>query len=247
MKSTPFIIAEIGQAHDGSLGIAHSFIDALSTTGIDAIKFQVHIADAESSIHEEFRTKFSYQDKTRFDYWKRMEFTENQWAGLKDHCEQKGVEFMASPFSIRAFDLLERLGVKRYKIGSGEARNYVLLDRISKTKKPIILSTGLMNLNDLEKTHNFLKASESNFSYLQCTTAYPTSPENWNLHKIPVLKERFKVPVGFSDHSGDIYACLAATTLGADILEFHVTFDKQMFGPDSKASLTIKQVNSLVK
>ena len=93
MKSKPFTIAEIGQAHEGSLGIAHSFIDALASTGVDAIKFQMHIADAESSSQEEFRLKFSYEDKTRFDYWKRMEFTLDQWKGLKNHCEEKGVEF----------------------------------------------------------------------------------------------------------------------------------------------------------
>lgn len=247
MISTPFIIAEIGQAHDGSLGVAHSFIDALSGTGVDAIKFQVHIANAESSIHEKFRTKFSYQDKTRFDYWKRMEFTEEQWKGLKNHCDEKGIEFLASPFSIKAFEMLERLKVKRFKIGSGEAKNYLLLDRISTIKKPIILSTGLINDTDLEKTYSVLKNNNCDFSFLQCTTSYPTKPEQWNLDGIKELKAKFNVPVGFSDHSGDIYACLAATALGAEILEFHVAFDKRMFGPDSKSSLTINQVSSLVK
>ena len=247
MKSNPFIIAEIGQAHDGSIGIAHSFIDALADTGVDAIKFQVHIADAERSIHEKFRTNFSYQDKTRFDYWKRMEFTKVQWEGLKQHCDNKGIEFMASPFSVKAFELLEKIGVKRYKIGSGEARNHLLLERISKTQKPIILSTGLTNQDDLEKTYSFLKNNNCEFSFLQCTTSYPTKPENWNLQRIKELKEKFNIPVGFSDHSGEVYACLAATAIGAEILEFHVAFDKQMFGPDAKSSLTINQVFSLVK
>jgi len=247
MKSNPFIIAEIGQAHDGSIGIAHSFIDALADTGVDAIKFQVHIADAESSIHEKFRTNFSYQDKTRFDYWKRMEFTKVQWEGLKQHCDNEGIEFMASPFSVKAFDLLEKIGVKRYKIGSGEARNHLLLELISKTQKPIILSTGLTNQDDLEKIYSFLKNNNCEFSFLQCTTSYPTRPENWNLQRIKELKEKFNIPVGFSDHSGGINACLAATALGAQILEFHVTFDKRMFGPDALSSLTIDEVSSLVK
>ena len=112
-----YLIAEIGQAHDGSLGQAHSYIDALSKSNISAIKFQIHIADAESSSYEDFRVKFSYEDKTRYDYWKRMEFTIDQWAGLKNHCEDKNLEFLSSPFSNKAVDLLEKIGVKRYKIG----------------------------------------------------------------------------------------------------------------------------------
>lgn len=247
MKSKPFTIAEIGQAHEGSLGIAHSFIDALASTGVDAIKFQMHIADAESSSHEEFRLKFSYEDNTRFDYWKRMEFTLDQWKGLKNHCEEKGVEFLASPFSIRAIEVLEDLGVNKYKIGSGESSNFLLLDRISKTKKDVIISIGLINQDELEETISFLKKRNCTPALLQCTTAYPTKPEQWNLHRISLLKDKFNLPVGFSDHSGNIYACLAANTLGADILEFHVTFDKRMFGPDAKASLTIDQVSSLMK
>ncbi|WP_311196036.1 N-acetylneuraminate synthase family protein [Antarcticibacterium sp. 1MA-6-2] len=126
-----FIIAEIAQAHDGFLGIAHSYIDALSKTGVDAVKFQVHIAEAESSIHEPFRVKFSTQDKSRFDYWKRMEFSVEQWQELRTHCDEAGVEFMASPFSNAAVDLLEKLEVKRYKIGSGEVNNFLMLEKIA--------------------------------------------------------------------------------------------------------------------
>src|SRR5690606_28216777 len=134
------IIAEIGQAHEGSLGIAHSYIDALSKTGVDAVKFQVHIAEAESSEFEPFRIKFSTQDKTRFDYWKRMEFSLEQWQELKSHCEEAGVEFMVSTFSYAAVDLLDRLEVKRYKIGSGEVGNFLMLEKIAETGKPVILS-----------------------------------------------------------------------------------------------------------
>lgn len=103
-----FLIAEIGQAHEGSLGIAHSYIDALATTGVNAVKFQTHIAHAESSEFEPFRVKFSYEDDTRYDYWKRMEFSAEQWAGLKQHCDDKGLEFISSPFSNAAVDLLEK-------------------------------------------------------------------------------------------------------------------------------------------
>lgn len=241
-----FIIAEIAQAHDGSLGVAHSFVDALAGTGVDAIKFQTHIAEAESSEFEPFRVKFSYEDETRFDYWKRMEFTADQWAGIKTHCEKVGLEFISSPFSCAAVNLLEKLGVNKYKIGSGEVNNLLMLEKIARTGKEIIVSSGLSALNELDSTVEFLKPFNNKLSLLQCTTAYPTSPEQWGLEVIELLKDRYNLPTGFSDHSGEIYACLAAATVGAEILEFHAAFDKDMFGPDSKASLTISQIKTLV-
>jgi N,N'-diacetyllegionaminate synthase len=242
-----FIIGEIGQAHEGSLGIAHSYIDSLASTGIDAIKFQTHIADAESSDYEDFRVKFSFEDVTRFDYWKRMEFSKDQWLGLKNHCTEVGLEFISSPFSCAAVDLLEEIGIKRYKIGSGEMTNYLMLTKIAKTGKPIILSSGMSDYNELEHCINFLKPFGNEISLLQCTTAYPTKPEQWGLHEIHKLKEKFGVPTGYSDHSSDITACIAATALGAEILEFHAVFDKNMFGPDAKSSLTINEISQLVQ
>ena len=109
-----FIIAEVAQAHEGSLGILHSYIAALAKTGIDAIKFQTHIAEAESSEYEHFRIEFSYEDATRYDYWKRMEFTLEQWKGIKQHCDEVGLEFISSPFSNMAVDWLEEIGVQKY-------------------------------------------------------------------------------------------------------------------------------------
>jgi len=247
MKSNLFIIVEIAQAHDGSLGMAHSYIDAVAKTGCDAIKFQTHIAAAESSIYEPFRVKFSKQDKTRFDYWKRMEFTLVQWKEIKKHCDEVGLEFISSPFSNAAVDLLEEIGVKRYKIGSGEVNNFVLLEKIAQTGKPVIISSGMSSYDELDKTIAFLKSRNVSYSILQCTTAYPTKPEEFGLNVIPELKKRYKVSVGFSDHSSTIETCIAATTLGAEILEFHVVFDKEMFGPDTKASLTIDETITLVK
>jgi N,N'-diacetyllegionaminate synthase len=240
------IIAEIGQAHEGSLGIAHSYIDALAETGVDAVKFQTHIAEAESSEFEAFRVKFSREDATRFDYWKRMEFTPEQWLGLKNHCEEKGMEFISSPFSMAAVELLESIGVKRYKIGSGEVSNHLMLNRIAGTGKEVILSSGLSAMDELEESIAVFNAFGNKLSLLQCTTSYPTQPEEWGLNLIPYLQNKFNLPIGFSDHSGDIFACLAATTLGAEILEFHVVFDKRMFGPDASSSLTIEQVKQLV-
>ncbi|MCX2837463.1 N-acetylneuraminate synthase family protein [Salinimicrobium sp. MT39] len=241
-----FIIAEIAQAHEGSLGIAHSYIDALAKTGVDAVKFQVHIAEAESSVHEPFRVKFSTQDKIRFDYWKRMEFSLQQWQELKTHCEEAGVEFMASPFSNAAVDLLEELDLKRYKIGSGEVNNFLLLQKIAATKKPMILSSGMSSFEELDKTADFLKDLNVDFSILQCTTSYPTRTENYGLNVIQQLKERYGVTVGYSDHSARIETCIAATALGAEILEFHAVFNRQMFGPDASSSLEIDEIKQLV-
>lgn len=240
------LIAEIGQAHDGSLGIAHSYIDAVANTGVSAVKFQTHIAEAESSFEEPFRVNFSYEDKTRFDYWKRMEFTPEQWAGLKSHCDEVGIEFLSSPFSIAAVDLLETLGVKRYKIGSGEMTNKLMLDKIARTGKPVILSSGMSSFSELDDTIHFLRNRSREISLLQCTTSYPTKPEDWGLNVISELKRRYNIPIGFSDHSGDIYACIAATAVGAEILEFHVVFDQKMFGPDAKSSIEISQLPKLV-
>ena len=242
-----FIIAEIAQAHNGDIQLAHEYIKELASTGVDAIKFQTHIAAAESSMNEPFRVKMASNDKTRFDYWKRMEFTLEQWKGLKAHCDKVGIEFLSSPFSNTAVDLLEKVGVKRYKVGSGEVNNFVLLEKIARTGKPVIISSGMSSFEELDKTVAFLKSRKVEFSILQCTTSYPTIPDQFGLNMINEFKERYGVKVGFSDHSASIEACIAATTLGAEILEFHVVFNKEMFGPDVKSSLTMSQTKALVK
>jgi N-acetylneuraminate synthase len=244
---TPYYIAEIGQAHEGSLGILHSYIDALCTTGVHAVKFQMHIAIVESSEYEPFRVKFSYEDATRFDYWKRMEFTLPQWKEIKKHCDEVGLDFICSPFSNLAVDWLEEIGVKYYKIGSGEVTNLVLLHKIVQTQKPIILSSGMSSYAELDKTIAFLKEAKAHFSILQCTTSYPTKPEQFGLNVLAELKERYQVKIGFSDHSSTIAANIAAIALGAEILEFHAVFDKRMFGPDAKSSLTIDEIKQLVQ
>jgi N,N'-diacetyllegionaminate synthase len=245
-KSSPYIIAEIGQAHEGSLGILYSYIDAIAQTGVNAVKFQMHIAEAESSEHEPFRVKFSLEDETRFDYWKRMGFSLEQWKGIKRHCDSVALDFICSPFSNLAVDWLEEIGVKQYKIGSGEVTNFLILDKIAQTGKPVILSSGMSSYAELDKTVDFLKERQVDFSILQCTTAYPTMPEHYGLNVIQELKERYKVAVGFSDHSARIETGIAATALGASILEFHVVFDRKIFGPDAKASLTIPEAKDLV-
>ncbi|WP_430408554.1 N-acetylneuraminate synthase family protein [Kordia sp.] len=246
MKQT-YIIAEIAQAHDGSLGMAHAYIDAVAKTGADAIKFQTHIAVAESSIHEPFRVKFSKQDATRYEYWQRMEFSLEQWKEIKAHCDEVGIDFLSSPFSNAAVDVLEEVGVKCYKVGSGEVNNFLLLEKIANTGKPIIISSGMSSFAELDATVAFLKEKNCEFSILQCTTSYPTAPKQFGLNVIQELKDRYQVSVGFSDHSSGIEAGISAVTLGAEILEFHVVFDKEMFGPDAKSSLTFPETTQLVK
>ena len=247
MNNKPYLIAEIAQAHDGSLGILHCYIDAVAKTGVQAIKFQMHIAEAESSIHEPFRVKFSKEDATRFDYWKRMQFSLGQWKEIKTHCDEVGLDFICSPFSNLAVDWLEEVGVHTYKIGSGEVNNLLLLEKISRTAKPIIISSGMSSFSELDETVRFLKDKKVNFSILQCTTAYPTQPEQYGLNVIKELKERYQVPIGFSDHSAKIATGIAAIALGAEILEFHVVFNRSMFGPDAIASLTLDETILLVQ
>jgi N-acetylneuraminate synthase len=242
-----FIIAEVGQAHEGSLGILHSYIDTLADTGVDAIKFQTHIAKAESSQYEPFRVNFSYEDNTRYEYWQRMEFTLEEWGGIRQHCDDVGVEFISSPFSNMAVDWLEEIGVETYKIGSGEVNNLLMLEKIAKTKKDIILSSGMSSFSELDDAIQLLQSFGNNLSVLQCTTKYPTGAKDIGLNVLQELWQRYNIPIGLSDHSGTIFPSLAAVSLGAQILEFHAVFDKRMFGPDSKSSLTMDEIKQLVQ
>ncbi|KAK6032464.1 NeuB family protein [Ostertagia ostertagi] len=242
-----FVVAEIAQAHDGSVGILHSLVDAAAAAGVDAIKFQVHIAEAESSALEPFRVRFSPVDATRYDYWKRMELSAAQWADLKQRCEAAGVEFLATPFSNAAVDLLESIGVVRYKVGSGDLANPLLLERLARTGKEVILSTGLGALEEIDAAVALMHERQVPVAVLQCTTKYPTAPEDIGLPWLATLRERYTCPVGLSDHSGTIYAALGAVALGAAVIEAHITFDRRMFGPDARASLTVDDFAQLVR
>ena len=247
MQSDLFIVGEIGQAHNGSLAAAHSYIYALAETGVNAVKFQVHIAEAESSIYEPFRIPSPDPHESRMEYWKRMEFTPDEWLGLKKHCEQKGLEFIATPSCLAAADLLIKLDVQKFKVGSGDTNNPLLLQHIAKTGKELILSSGMSSMQELDEAVQFLKSGNNKISLLQCTSSYPAKAEQWGLNLIQEYKDRYNIPIGFSDHSGDIIACLAAVSSGAEILEFHVVFDKNIAGPDTTSSITIDQVTELIK
>lgn len=241
------VIAEVAQAHDGSLGTAHAYIDAVARAGADAVKFQTHIAEAESTAREPWRVRFSPQDATRYDYWKRMEFTEEQWAGLKRHAEERGLEFLSTPFSMAAVELLERMGVPAWKVGSGELTNLPMLERMASTGRPVILSSGMSGWAELDEAVGVVRRSGTPLAVLQCTTAYPTPPERVGLNVLAEIRQRYRCPTGLSDHSGTIYAGLAAAALGAEIVEVHVTFSRECFGPDVPASVTTAELAQLVE
>ena len=242
-----YIIAEIAQAHDGSLGLAHAYIDAVADAGADAVKFQTHIAKAESTLDEPWRVKFSSQDKSRYDYWKRMEFSIEQWLELANHSRSRGLDFLSSPFSVEAAIILEKIGVKQWKIGSGEIYNPILLEYLLETQLPVLFSSGMSSISDLDNVINQAIKKSIPFGIFQCSSSYPTPPELWGLEVLSSFRERYNCPVGLSDHSGDIYAGLAAAALGADFIEVHVTFDKHMFGPDVSSSVTVSELKQLVK
>jgi N-acetylneuraminate synthase len=246
-KNQTVVIAEVAQAHDGSLGAAHAFIDAAAKAGVDAIKFQTHIAAAESTPGEPWRVKFSPQDVTRYDYWKRMEFSEEQRHGLKKHAAERHLMFLSSPFSLEAVDLLDRVGVAAWKVASGEVSNGPMFERMAATGLPILLSTGMSPLDEIDATVARIQAKRLPVAVLQCTSMYPTPPEKIGLNLIPVFRQRYHCAVGLSDHSGAIYAGLAAAALGIEVLEVHMTLSREAFGPDVPASLTTAELAQLVE
>ena len=240
------VIGEVALTHDGSLGLAHAFVDAIANAGADAVKFQTHIAAGESTPSEPFRVKFSRQDKTRYDYWKRMEFTEEGWRGLAEHARERGIIFLSSPFSIPAIELLDRIGMPLWKIASGETSNAMLLDRILDTGKPVLLSTGMSPIEEIDAAVARVRARKVDVGVFQCTTAYPCPAEKVGLNLIPFYRERYGCWVGLSDHSATIYPGLAGAALGMDMLEVHVTLSREMFGPDVIASVTTQDLRHLV-
>ena len=246
LGSRSFLVAEIAQAHDGSLGIAHSFIDLAADLGVDAIKFQTHIADAESTRDEEFRVFFSKEDNTRFDYWRRMEFEKDQWLGLINHAGERGLAFGTSCFSIDAFEMIAPMGIDFWKIGSGEVVSTQMIDMMAETGVPVLLSSGLSTEQELTTAVDVVRSRGALVGVFQCTSKYPTTYQEIGLNRILELREEFDCPVGLSDHSGEIWPSVAAIAQGADMIEFHLAFHKSQFGPDTAASLVPDQVSELV-
>jgi N-acetylneuraminate synthase len=219
----------------------------IARAGADAVKFQTHIAEAESTPAEPFRVKFSRQDNTRYEYWQRIAFTEAEWRGLAEHARERGLVFLSSPFSREAVDLLTRVDMEMWKVASGEIGNLSLLDAMIATGRPILLSSGMSDMRELDTAVARVKEAGLPLAVMQCTTAYPCPPEKIGLNLIAEFRERYGCFVGLSDHSGTIYPSIAAATLGADTVEVHVTLSRDMFGPDVPASVTGDELRVLVE
>jgi N,N'-diacetyllegionaminate synthase len=228
--SSVTIIAEIGSVHDGSFGNATKLIDAAAACGADAVKFQTHIPEAETL--RDAPSPGYFQAEPRFDYFRRTGFSEPQWRELAARCAAAGVTFLSSPFSIEAVDLLERVGVGAYKIPSGEVTNLPMLVRIAATRKPVYLSSGMSNWAELDAAVEALRPGGL-VTVLQCSSAYPCPDERVGLNVLAEMTQRWKLSVGFSDHTNGVAAGIAAVALGASVIEKHFTFSRLMYGSDA--------------
>ncbi len=246
-KARCAVIGEVAQAHDGSLGLAHAHIDAIADAGGDAVKFQTHIAAAESTPREPWRIPFSPQDESRFAYWRRLEFSADQWRGLKRHCDQRGLVFLSSPFSTEAATLLESLDIAAWKVASGEITNAPLMAQLAASKRPVILSTGMSPLAEIDAAVAGFQANKTPLAVLQCTSRYPCPLEAVGLNNLALFKERYGCAVGLSDHSATPWPGVAAAQLGAQVIEVHVTLSRRMYGPDVSSSLTVEDFARLVE
>jgi len=245
--SSTFIVAEIAQAHDGSLAAAHEYIDLVSKSGVDAVKFQTHIASAESTSREPWRVKMATTDKSRYEYWKRMEFTRDEWIELRDHCLKIGLGFLSSPFSVAAVELLNQLDVEVWKIASGEVGNTPMIEAMLLTQKPIILSTGLSTLSEIDSLVNLIRSRGVDLTILQCTSEYPCPAKMTGLNLLKDFTERWNCRVGISDHSGTIFPSIASVALGATVIEVHVTSSRDAGGVDGPSSVTPDELVQLVR
>lgn len=237
-----FIIAEIAQAHNGSFLEALAYIDAVAEAGVDAVKFQCHIASEESSPEEPWRVPIAGYP-SRYAYWQAMEFNEYQWSALKARSGGAGLAFLCSPFSLKALEILDPL-VPAWKVASGEVTNKPLIDAMVKTGKPILLSTGMSTEVETLEVAQWLAPARP-WLLFQSTTEYPCQPEHIGLNRLSDVGPGFFR--GLSDHSGSPYTGLAAVALGADALEVHVTWDRRQQGPDVSSSLTLDELKTLVE
>ena len=240
------IISEIGQGHDGSLNYVHSFIDEAAKSGADLIKFQCHYADEESTYDDYFRTFTSYKKETRFQYWKRMEFTKEEWSKIYQHVKQKKMLFSSSVFSPKSVEIMKKIGIDVWKVASGESLNLNLVKEITKiSSKPVFISTGMSFFKEVENIYNFMKKKKNQFLLMHCTSQYPCDFKNLGIKIINNYIDNFKCPVGFSDHSGNLNVSLLALETKINALEVHVTFDKKIFNPDTSSSINFKELKFL--
>ncbi|MFH1057311.1 MAG: N-acetylneuraminate synthase family protein [Pseudomonadota bacterium] len=229
------IIAEVGSVHDGSFGNARRLIAAAAAAGADTVKFQTHIAAAETLADAPMPPFF--QGEPRMAYFERTGFSLAQWRELIAACAAAKAGFLSSPFSAQALDLLEAAGAARYKVPSGEVTNLPLIDLIAQTGKPVLLSSGMSSWAELDRAVDTVVKRHDRLVVMQCTTEYPCPYEQVGLNVMLQMRERYKVPVGLSDHTLTIYAALAAVSLGAAVVEKHFTFSRLMYGSDAAHSL----------
>lgn len=244
------IIAEAGVNHNGSIDIAYQLIDKAKEAGADVVKFQT--AKAENVISK-FAPKADYQKKTtgasesQLDMAKKLTLSYDQFLSLKNYCKKKEIEFLSTPFDLESIDFLYNMGCRFWKIPSGEITNYPYLVKIAKTELPVVMSTGMANMDEIESAVNLLHDNGSgDITLLHCTTEYPVPIREVNLNAMLTLRNRFKCSVGYSDHTNGIEIPIAAVAMGASVIEKHFTLNRNMAGPDHKASLEPKELADMV-
>jgi len=241
-----YLISEIGNTHEGSPGLAKCFIRAASECGVDAVKFQTHIFEAESLPDAPDPPYFNAE--SRKEYLKRTAFDGEQHRELRDFAEKEGVDFISSPFSLEAVDLLEAIGLKMYKIPSGEVTNLPLLEKVGSTGKPVLLSSGMSTWEELDHAVNTLQgAGTRELTLLQCSSVYPCPPEKVGLNVLQEMSRRYHLPVGLSDHTLNFSSSIAAVALGATVIERHFTLSRGMYGSDARHSLEPAELARLVR
>jgi N,N'-diacetyllegionaminate synthase len=244
-----FVIAEAGVNHNGDPALAHQLIEVAAAAGADAVKFQTFRSEALVSRHA---PKAPYQVETtggaesQLDMLRKLELSRETFVALAEACRRRGVLFLSSPFDIASADDLETLGVVAFKTGSGELTNLPLLDHLAAKGRPIIVSTGMATIDEVETAVATVRRRGTPLALLHCVSAYPAPPEESNLRAMDSLRERFDCPVGFSDHTTGITVAVAAIARGATILEKHFTVDRSLPGPDHRASLDPTELTALV-
>jgi len=243
-----YVIAEIGINHNGQLDIAKKLIDVAVEAGANAVKFQKRNLD-------ELYRKDALDDpniesqgfEILVQVLKEVEFNKKEYEEILKYCNEKGITFLCTPWDKKSVDFLEQFNVPAYKVASADMTNFPLIKYIANTEKPIIISTGMSTMDEIEKTVNFLKKENSSFILLHCNSTYPAPTEHLNLELIPTIKERFSVPVGYSGHEQGIIPTLTAANIGACVIERHITLDKKMEGIDQAVSLNPDEFIQLVK
>lgn len=246
-----FIIAEAGVNHNGRLDLALELVDAAAAAGADAVKFQTFRAEllaTGDAPKAEYQRSSKGNGESQFDMLKRLELTEEDHRALVARCRERGILFLSSPFEEESADLLERLGVAAYKLPSGEVTNLPFLEHVARKGKPILLSTGMATLREVDAAVDaILRAGNRRLVLLQCVSEYPADPAEANLRAMASLRDAFDCPAGFSDHTPGIAVSIGAAALGASVVEKHFTLDRGLPGPDHRASLEPGELADLIR